>query len=97
MKDQTTTPLPSSINCLIGAAVGAVMTLMMYWMTSKIATTFAVTPVQNTTTMAINIGTAVRTLVTGMMALGTGVFAIISLGLVALAIKVALDKTPSST
>jgi Protein of unknown function (DUF3082) len=97
MKDQNTTPLPSPANCLVGAAVGAIMTLMMYWMTSKIATTFAVTPVRTTSTMAINIGVAVRTLVTGITALGTGIFAIISLGLVALAIKITVDKTPAGT
>jgi uncharacterized membrane protein len=99
MKDQTNPPpLPNPVNCLIGALLAAVMTAMMYWMTSKIATTFALRPIHtNTSTMAMNIGSAVRTLVTGITALGTGIFAIISLGLVALAIKVVLDKTPSST
>ncbi len=97
MKNQTNVPLPSAVNCLLGAFVGAIMTWMMYWMTSKIATTFAAKPVHGTSAMAINIGTAVRTLVTGITALGTGIFAIISIGLVALAIKVTLDKTPSST
>jgi Protein of unknown function (DUF3082) len=98
MTDQPNTPsLPTPLNCLIGSIVAAIMTAMMYWMTSKIATTFALSPVNTSSTVAINIGTAVRTLVTGITALGTAVFAIISLGLVALAIKVAVDKTPSST
>ncbi len=97
MKDQPNPPqLPSPANSLVGAIVAAIMTGMMYWMTSKIATTFATKPITGNSTVAINIGSAVRTLVTGITALGTGVFAIISLGLVALAIKVAFAKTPFS-
>lgn len=98
MKDQPNAPtLPSPVNSLIGAVLAAIMTVMMYLMTSRIAITFATKPMRGNTTMAMNIGTAVRTLVTGITALSTGVFAIISLGLVALAIKVAFDKTPSNT
>jgi hypothetical protein len=99
MKEQPNTPatLPSPINSLIGAVLAAIMTVLMYLMTSRIATTFATKPMHSNTTMAMNIGTAVRTLVTGITALSTGVFAIVSLGLVALAIKVAFDKTPSNT
>lgn len=98
MKDQPNTyTLPSPLNSLIGAVLAAVMTVMMYFMTSKIATTFATKPMHSNTTLAMNIGTAVRTLVTGITALSTGIFAIISLGLVALAIKVAVNKTPSNT
>jgi hypothetical protein len=89
--------LPTPTRCLSGAVLAGIMTWMMYWMTSKIATTFAAKPITSTSTVAMNIGTAVRTLVTGITALGTGVFAIISIGLVALAIKVAFSKTPSST
>lgn len=98
MNDQNPASLlPSPMRCLSGAIVSGIMTWMMYWMTGKIATTFAAKPITSTSTVAMNIGTAVRTLVTGITALGTGVFAIISIGLVALAIKVAFPKTPSST
>jgi hypothetical protein len=90
-------PLPSPLRCLSGAAIAGVMTLMLYWLTSKIATSFAHTPVTGTSAAAANISVAVRTLVTGMTALGTGVFGIVSLGLIVLAVKVALTKNQPGT
>jgi hypothetical protein len=92
---QTTPPqnaLPSPLNCLIGALLAGMISIAMYTMTSNIATTFATRPMIQKTTMAINIATAVRTLVVGSTALGAGVSGIISIGLVGLAIQVAFSK-----
>jgi hypothetical protein len=61
-------------------------------MTSNIATTFATKPMIHKTTMAVNIATAVRTLVVGSTALGASVFGLISIGLIALGIQVAFSK-----
>ncbi len=89
-------PLPSPMRCLSGAAIAGVMTTMMYWLTSKIALSFAHTPVTGTSQAAANISVAVRTLVTGMTALGTGVFGIVTLGLIVLAVQVAFSKKNES-
>jgi Protein of unknown function (DUF3082) len=64
-------------------------------MTSNIATTFATKPMEHKTTMAVNIATAVRTLVVGSTALGAAVFGIIAVGLFALGIQVALGGKQS--
>jgi Protein of unknown function (DUF3082) len=85
------------MRCLSGAAIAGVMTTMMYWLTSKIALSFAHTPVTGTSQAAANISVAVRTLVTGMTALGTGVFGIVTLGLIVLAVQVAFSKNESGT
>jgi hypothetical protein len=90
-------PLPSPMRCLSGAAIAGVMALMLYWLTVKIATSFANTPVPGNSQAAANISVAIRTLVTGMTALGTGVFGIVSLGLIVLAVKVALTKKQPGT
>ncbi len=87
------TALPSPLSCLIGAVIAGVMSFAMYTMTSNIATTFATKPMGHKTTMAVNIAAAVRTLVVGSAALGTAVFGIISIGLVALAVQVARNGT----
>jgi Protein of unknown function (DUF3082) len=89
-------PLPTPMRCLSGAAIAGVMTTMMYWLTSKIALSFAHTPVTGTSQAAANISVAVRTLVTGMTALGTGVFGIVTLGLIVLAVQVAFSKKNES-
>ena len=85
-------PLPSPLSCLTGSLIAGTMSFGMYAMTSNIATTFATRPMVQKTNMAVNIATAVRTLVLGSTALGMAIFGIISLGLVGLAIQVALSK-----
>jgi Protein of unknown function (DUF3082) len=88
---------PTPLRCLSGSAIAGAMTYMLYLLTSKIATSFAHTPLNGTSQAAANISVAVRTLVTGMTALGTGVFGIVSLGLILLAAKVAFTKKQPGT
>jgi Protein of unknown function (DUF3082) len=92
---QTTPPnttLPSPLSCLTGSLIAGIMSFALYTMTSNIATTFATKPMGHKTTMAVNIATAVRTLVVGSTALGAAVFGIISVGLIALGIQVAFSR-----
>jgi hypothetical protein len=94
---QTTPPpkaLPSPLSCLTGSLIAGTMSIAMYTMTVKIATTFATHPMIQKTTMALNIASALKTLVVGATALGTGIFGLISIGLVGLAIQVAFSKQP---
>ena len=96
---QTTPPqkaLPSPLSCLIGSLLAGTMSIGMYTMTIKIATTFATNPMVQKTTMAINIAAALKTLVVGAAAMGTGISGIISLGLIGLAIQVAFGKNKES-
>ena len=96
---QTTPPekaLPSPLSCLTGSLVAGIMSIGMYTVTVKIATTFATNPMVQKTTMAINIAAALKTLVVGAAAMGTGISGIISLGLIGLAIQVAFDKNKES-
>jgi Protein of unknown function (DUF3082) len=91
------TTLPTPFRCLTGALIAAPMSIGLYLLTIKIATTFATKPMIQKTTMANNIAAAVRTLVVGSTALGAAVFGIIAIGLIALAIQVAFSKQKSST
>jgi site-specific recombinase len=88
-------PLPSPLRCLTGSLIAGMMSLALYTMTSKIATTFATKPMIQKTTMANNIAAAVRTLVVGSTALGAAVFGIIAIGLIGLALQVAFTKPKS--
>lgn len=99
MTQQDTTPaasLPTPLKCLTGSLIAGAMSMGMYAITSNIATTFATKPMLHKTTMAVNIATAVRTLVVGSTALGAAVFGIIAVGLVALGIQVALNNKQAS-
>jgi hypothetical protein len=64
----------------------------MYSLTSSIAETFANKPLPSGNYLATNIAVAVRTLVTGMSALGTGIFGIATLGLIALGIQLLVQQ-----
>ncbi|MBD2430982.1 MAG: DUF3082 domain-containing protein [Mastigocladus sp. ERB_26_2] len=77
------TPLRS----LIGAVISGALAFAAYSLMSAIATSFAAKPLHSDNVIVLRISSAVRTLVLGIAALGSGVFAIVAIGLVALAIQ----------
>jgi len=81
---QATSPGP--LRCLTGSAISAALAIAFYFLMRSIATAFATNPPTGNAT-AISIGVAVRTLVLGIAALGTGIFSLTALGLVGLAIQ----------
>jgi hypothetical protein len=87
--------IPTPTKCLSGASISGVLAVALYYLTSAIATSFAHTPLSTKNVFAIKIAIAVRTLVVGISALGTGIFAIVTLGLIALAIQLTMKKTPN--
>ena len=76
---------PSPIRCLTGALISGGFAFALYLLTSSISQTFAGKPIAATNPTAINIAIAVRTLVVGLSALATGIFSLVTVGLVALA------------
>ena len=88
--------LPTPLKCLTGSLIAGVMSIALYGLTSNIATKFATNPMSHKTTMAVNIATAVRTLVIGSTALGAAIFGLISVGLIALAAQVVFGKNKVS-
>src|SRR6478672_12455625 len=80
---QKATPL----RCFTGALIAGGMAIAVYFLTVSIAQNFAAKPLPTSSQVAINIAVAVRTLVIGVSALGTGVFGLVTLGLAALGIQ----------
>ncbi|MGB3695147.1 MAG: DUF3082 domain-containing protein [Spirulinaceae cyanobacterium] len=74
--------------CLVGAIISGGFGLALYALTSSIAETFAHKPLPSGNVTAMNIAVAVRTLVVGMSALGTGIFTLVSVGLIALMFQI---------
>ena len=83
---------PTVFQCLTGSTTAALFSYGAYRLTQKIATNFAAHPFQSENYIAVNISVAVRTLVTGMCALATAVFAIAALGLLGLGIQTLAQK-----
>jgi hypothetical protein len=60
-----------------------------------VAQTYATKPINFTNPIAVNIASAVRTLMIGITALAASVFAMVTLGLCALAIKLVFQQKTS--
>ena len=84
--------LTSPLRCLTGALIAGGLAIALYSLTSSIAQTFAAKPLPTSSTFAINIAVAVRTLVVGVSALATGVFGLVAFGLVALAVQIIVQR-----
>jgi Protein of unknown function (DUF3082) len=84
---------PTPIRCILGAIVAAALAYALYNMTSSIALSFATKPIDADSTLVVQrISSAVRTLVLGMSAMGTGIFGLAAFGLFGLAIQLLIRK-----
>ncbi len=82
------TPLRAVIGGIMSGGVGyAVYCLMI-----AIATNFASKPIHSDNILVIRITSAVRTLVLGVTALGTGIFGVVAIGLLALGVQLWLQQ-----
>ncbi|MBD1843877.1 DUF3082 domain-containing protein [Cyanobacteria bacterium FACHB-63] len=84
--------MPSPLRCFIGAIVAGVMGYALYKMTSAIGISFATKPIVADSLVVRRISSAVRTLVLGMSAMGTGIFGLASFGLAGLGVQLLLRK-----
>lgn len=92
--EQTPTPL----RCLTGALMAGGIAFALYSLTASIAYSFASKPIHSNNPAVVNIASAVRTLVVGIAALGTGIFGVVAVGLIALAIQLSIQQiTKKST
>lgn len=87
---------PTPVRCFSGALIASPLAFGMYLLTAAIATTFAEKPVSMSNPLAANISVMVRTLVVGVCALGTAIFAIATIGLVALGIQLLFKKASTT-
>ena len=81
------------LRAFTGALMAGPIAVLFYKMLSAIATSFANKPVTSDNVTVINLSAAVRTLVLGVMALGTGVFAMAAVGLALLGLQMIWQRT----
>jgi hypothetical protein len=82
---------PTPLRCFLGATISSGMGFALYKLMISIATTFALKPIHSHNPMVLNIGSAVRTLVVGIVALGMGIFGLVATGLFALGIQLLIQ------
>ena len=77
--------------CLVGAVISGALGTGLYFLMAAIAQTYATKPVTSTNPLVVNISVAVRTLVVGIVALGTGLLGMVTVGLILLAMQLSLQ------
>ncbi|MDF5713514.1 MAG: DUF3082 domain-containing protein [Rhizonema sp. NSF051] len=100
MSDQNVTQVPEQreqvsptpFRCLTGAIMSGGLAFASYSLMMAIATTFANKPIHSDNPMVVNLSSAVRTLVVGIIALGTGIFGVVAIGLLALAVQLLVQQ-----
>ncbi|AKG20189.1 DUF3082 domain-containing protein [Calothrix sp. 336/3] len=93
-ENSPTNPPPlTPARCLLGGLISSGLAFAAYNLMMAIATSFANKPLHSDNHIALKISAAVRTLVVGIATLGTGIFAIVALGLVALGIQILFQGT----
>ncbi|MDF5721449.1 MAG: DUF3082 domain-containing protein [Rhizonema sp. PD37] len=86
------TQVPTPFRCLTGAIMSGGLGFASYSLMMAIATTFANKPIHSDNPMVVNLSSAVRTLVVGVIALGTGIFGVVAIGLLALAVQLLMQQ-----
>ncbi|NDJ23344.1 DUF3082 domain-containing protein [Nostoc sp. B(2019)] len=82
----------SPLRCLTGAVISGGMSFAVYSLMIAIATNFATKPIHSVNPLVVKISSAVRTLVVGVFALGSGVFGIVAVGLLALGVQLLVQQ-----
>ena len=81
-------PEVTPLKCFFSSVFSGVMALGVYRLMSAIIETYSAKPVISSNIFVLKITVAVRTLVIGVAALGTGVFGFVALGLFLLGLQI---------
>jgi hypothetical protein len=85
------------LRCLFGSVLSGAIAFGLYSLMNSIVQTYATKPVASANPIALRIAVAVRTLVIGVSALGTGVFSLVAVGLLLLGIQTAITNFKQGT
>jgi hypothetical protein len=88
MNEQNTTPL----RCFTGATISGGIATATYFLLIAIATSFANKPIHSDNPLVVNLSSAIRTLVVGVVAMGTGIFGLVAIGLLGLAVQLLIKR-----
>ncbi|MEH2400460.1 DUF3082 domain-containing protein [Nostoc sp.] len=92
---QTDTKIQSAtspLRCFTGAVISGGMGYAVYSLMIAIATNFATKPIHSINPLVVKISSTVRTLVVGVVALGSGIFGIVAIGLLALGVQLLVQE-----
>ncbi|MEM7595772.1 MAG: DUF3082 domain-containing protein [Cyanobacteria bacterium P01_A01_bin.83] len=80
------------LRCFFAAIISGGIAFFLYLLFNSVVQTYATKAVTSTNPVVINLTAAVRTMVMGIVALGTGVFGVVAVGLFLLGIQVTIQS-----
>jgi hypothetical protein len=86
--DEKTTPL----RCFVASLISGAIAFAAYSLLTSIVQTYGTKAVTSSNPLVINLTSAVRTMVMGVVALGTGVFGMVAIGLFLLGVQVTIQS-----
>lgn len=85
------------LKCFVSSIISGGFAYAIYLLFNSIVQTYATKTITGTNPLVINITAAVRTLVMGVVALATGVFALVAVGLFLLGIQLTIQNFTKSS
>ena len=79
------------MRCFTGAGISGVSAWVCYLLTKSVILTYATKPITFNNPIAVNIASTVRTLIMGMTTLATFIFLMVTIGLLALGVKLLIE------
>ncbi|NCO74654.1 MAG: DUF3082 domain-containing protein [Cyanobacteria bacterium] len=80
------------LRCFTGGAISGGLAIAAYLLTKSVVMTYSTMPIKFNNPMAIRIAATVRTLIMGVTTMATFVFLMVTVGLMALGIKLIIEK-----
>ncbi len=78
--------------CFTGSAISGGLAFVTYLLSKSIIMTYTTMPINFNSAMAVRIATTVRTLVMGLTIMATFLFGMVTIGLIALGIKLIIEN-----
>ena len=98
MKDKSPDSIDTSLEnatplrCFFAAAISGAIAFAAYLLFNSVVQTYAAKAVTSNNPVVVNLTAAVRTMIMGIVALGTGVFGVVAIGLFLLGIQVTVQS-----
>jgi hypothetical protein len=80
------------MRCFTGGSISGVLAIAAYFLTKSVVLTYSTMPIKFNNPMAIRIASSVRTLIMGVTTMATFVFLMVTVGLMALGIKLMIEN-----
>ncbi|MGI0481183.1 DUF3082 domain-containing protein [Geminocystis sp. CENA526] len=81
--------------CFTGASISGGLAVGAYLLTKSVISTYSTMPIKFNNQMAMSIASTVRTLIMGITTMATFLFLMVTVGLIALGIKLIIDNYKS--